>query len=115
MESKDAESVFYMKPTTVIEAAARELVANQIAVAKIRAMAAELPDDDPRAAEFRSRAAAVLDQWTRDGLPNLTATFRLALEVLDTYGPEGVDVEDGVDAAIWNNKFFVWRDEFTPE
>jgi len=41
-----------------------------------------------------------------------TASCRLALEVLDTYGPGGVLVEDPTDAAIWNNKYFVWLREF---
>jgi len=26
-----------------------------------------------------------------------------------------VTVEDANDAAIWNNKFLVWRDECTPD
>lgn len=114
MESKDPEAVFYMKPAAVIEALAREFVSNQIAMAQVRATAAELPDD-PRAAQVRARAAEVQELWVREGLPNLAASFRLALEVLDTFGPQGVDVEDGIDAAIWNNKYFVWRQEFTPQ
>ena len=113
MEFDQAESVFAMKPAAVIEGLARQFVEQQIAMAKVRKLAAELPDGDPQTVEFRARAAEVLEQWNAQGLPNLAASFRLALEVLDTYGPEGVRVEDGIDAAIWDNKFFVWRNEFT--
>ena len=110
----EAEAVFRMKPSAVIEGVARQLVEQQVALAKVRKLAAELPNDDPRTAEFRAQAAELGDKWIREGLPNTAAGLRLALEVLDTYGPDGVDVEDGVDAAIWNNKFFVYRNEFTP-
>lgn len=112
MEIDDAESVFYMKPRELIEALARQLVDGQVALAKIREIEAGLPDDDPRAAEFRAQAADVTRKWLTVQLPDLAATFRLALEVLDTYGPEGIRVEDGVDAAIWNNKHTVWVMEF---
>lgn len=115
MEFDEAEAIFRMKPAALIEQQARLLVEQQIALAKVRALAAGMPEDDPKAEEFRAQAAAVADKWMTVGLPNLAATLRLALEVLDTYGPGGVDVEDNVDAAIWNNKFFVYRTEFTAE
>ena len=53
-----------------------------------------------------------MHSWTESQLPTLAASFRLALDVLDTYGPEGVRVEDPIDAAAWNNKYFVWVKEF---
>ena len=118
MAFDDAESLFYMKPAAVIEGLARQFVDQQIAIAKIRTLAAELPADDPRSAEFRAQAAEVIQNWVTKQVPNLAASFRLGLEVLDTYGPEGVRVEDEIDAAIWNNKYFVWLKEFggtTPE
>jgi len=115
MEFDEAEAVFRMKPAALLEQQARLLVEQQVALAKVRELAAGMPGNDPKAQEFRAQAAAVADKWMTVGLPNLAATMRLALEVLDTYGPDGVDVEDNVDAAIWNNKFFVWRDEFTPK
>jgi GH25 family lysozyme M1 (1,4-beta-N-acetylmuramidase) len=63
----------------------------------------------------RQRVDALTAQWNSQQVPNLAACFRLALEVLDTYGPEGVDVEDRTDAAIWNNKYVVWLREFGGE
>jgi len=118
MAFDDAESLFYMKPAAVIEGLARQFVADQIAIAKIRTLADSLPAGDPKVAELRAQAAEVIQNWVSKGVPNLAASFRLALEVLDTYGPEGVRVEDEIDAAIWNNKYFVWLKEFggsTPE
>lgn len=115
MDFDNAESVFRMKPAAVIEGLARQLVEQQAALAKIRATVAELPPDDPRTTEFRAKVDQVERDWIVKGVPNLAASFRLALEVLDTYGPEGIDEKDAVDAAIWNNKFFVYRDEFTPK
>jgi hypothetical protein len=38
--------------------------------------------------------------------------MRLAIEVFDTFGPGLARVDDDI-AAIWNNKFFVWRNEFS--
>jgi hypothetical protein len=51
-------------------------------------------------------------EWVRSQLPSLTASFQLAPEVLDTYGPDGVRIEDPLEAAVWNNKFFVWREAY---
>ncbi|OBG21609.1 hypothetical protein A5768_26270 [Mycolicibacterium fortuitum] len=49
--------------------------------------------------------------WNDKKLPLLIVSMRLALEVLDTFGPEGVTVDDPIEAAIWNNKTHVWLKE----
>jgi hypothetical protein len=41
----------------------------------------------------------------------IVASFRLALEVYDTFGPGLTRIEDATDAAIWNNKHYVWVTE----
>ena len=107
-------SVFAMKPIETIQQLARALVSDQLAIAQIRRLADALPADsaEPAAAELRARAAQAVHSWTESQLPTLAASFRLALDVLDTYGPEGVRVEDPIDAAAWNNKYFVWVKEF---
>lgn len=112
MAFDEPKRLFYMKPAAVIEGLARQFVDNQISLAQIRKLAAELPDGDPRAAEFRDQAGKVAQDWVDKGVPNLAAAFRLALEVLDTYGPDGVKVDDEIDAGIWDNKYFVWLKEF---
>jgi len=102
-------SVFSMKPLGTIEQLARAFVADQLKVAEIRRLADSLPAD---AAEQRARAAETVQSWTDSQLPNLAASYRRALDVLDTDGPEGVDVEDPIEAAVWNNKLSVWLKEF---
>jgi hypothetical protein len=108
----DAESVFRMKPAAAIEALARAFVASQMAIAKVRDMIDALPADDPRADDIRAQAAAAIQNAADNGVPHHAAALRLALEVLDTYGPDGVDFEDAFDASVWNNKYFVWLKEF---
>jgi hypothetical protein len=114
--SEDRWSVFAMKPVATIEHLARLLVRQQQSLARLRELAAALPADDAdeRVRELRARVAAAQREWTSTQLPSLAASFRLAVEVLDTYGPAGARVADPIEAAAWNNKYFVWRDEFTP-
>lgn len=112
MAFDEPKHLFYMKPAAVIEGLARQFVDQQIMIAKARSLAAELPDGDPRTAEFRAKTDQVVQDWIAKQVPNLAASFRLALEVLDTYGPEGIKVDDEIDAGIWDNKYFVWLREF---
>lgn len=109
-----AEAVFRMEPAAAIVALARVFVDGQRQLAQIRNLAAGLPAHAPvdAVAEMHRRVDAFTAQWNTQQVPNLAASMRLALEVLDTYGPEGIDVEDPTDAAIWNNKYFVWLREF---
>lgn len=109
MSEGSSEGIFYMKPMTVIEAYARVLVGDQKRLALIRRQLATADDTS----DWSERARATLQRWTASQLPNIAATMCLALEVLDTYGPDGVRVEDPMEAALWNNKFFAWRNEFT--
>jgi hypothetical protein len=37
--------------------------------------------------------------------------MKLALEVYDTFGRGMTRIPDPVEAAIWNNKYFVWERE----
>ncbi len=115
-----APPLFGMKPAAVIESLARQLVAQQIQIAQLRAQLAALPataaDTHPvEVQEMRTQIDAYIERWVSQQLPNLSAAFRLALEVLDTCGPDGVSVDDEIDAGIWNNKYFVWLREFGGE
>ena len=65
--------------------------------------------------DLLDRVGRARRDWLCSGLPTLTASFQLALEVLDTYGPAGVRIDDPIEAAVWNNKFFVWRDTYRPD
>jgi hypothetical protein len=115
-----APSLFGMKPAALIEALARELVTEQIQIAQLRQKLAALPataaDTHPVEVQaLRAKIDAFVEAWVSKQLPNLTAAFRLALEVLDTYGPDGVSIDDEIEAGIWNNKYFVWLREFGGE
>jgi len=108
------EAAFSMKPVDVIEGLARQLVGDQRRLAEMRQTFESLPAGTPDHAVSQARAIVdeTVSDWHNKQLPNLAASFRLALEVLDTFGPDGVSVEDATEAAIWNNKYFVWLREF---
>lgn len=116
-EALGGETAFFVTdPAEAIATLARVFVNDQRQLALTRQLrqsldnlAASIPAD--AVAEAQERIDALTAQWDEKA-PHLAASFRLALEVLDTYGPEGVRVEDPLDAAIWNNKYFVWLREF---
>lgn len=112
--ANSADAIFHMKPADAIVSLARIFVDDQRKLANMREMIKALPGDAPADAvtDMRRRLDALSAQWGSEQAPTLAASFRLALEVLDTYGPDGVRVEDPTDAAIWNNKYFVWLREF---
>ncbi|MFL0243306.1 hypothetical protein [Mycobacterium sp. SMC-17] len=41
------------------------------------------------------------------------ASLRVALEAYDTFGPGRVTVDEPDEAALWNNKHYVWTQELT--
>jgi hypothetical protein len=51
--------------------------------------------------------------WVGQTLPWLTAAMKLALEVYATFGGGMTRIADPVEAAIWNNKYFVWERELS--
>jgi len=112
-----AAPLFRMKPAAVIEALARSFVSDQIKIAELRQKLAALPSTAPythpaEVQQMRTQIDAYIESWVTQQIPNLAASLRLALEVLDTYGPEGVSVDDKIEAGIWDNKYFVWLREF---
>jgi hypothetical protein len=96
-------STFAMNPVAVIEALARQPVGQQRSIAALEEKAAALPRDspDPAVRDLLDRISRARRDWVRGGLPTLTASFQLALEVLDTFGPDGVSIEDPIEAAVW--------------
>lgn len=106
-EALGGETAFFVtNPAEAIATLARVFVNDQRQLALTRQLrqsldnlAASIPAD--AVAEAQERIDALTAQWDEKA-PHLAASFRLALEVLDTYGPEGVRVEDPLDAAIWN-------------
>lgn len=109
---------FLTSPAVALEALARSFVASQITIAGFRQKLAALPAETPDAMlrEMRLKVDESIESWSTTVLPHLVVGFRMALDVLDTYGPEGVRVEDDeFDAALWENKYLVWLRELGGE
>lgn len=94
-DGDSGDAVFRMKPAAAIEVLAPQFVDGQRLLAHARQVLATLPADAPVdvVTEVRQRVDDLVTLWDSQQGPNLAACFRLALEVLDTYGPEGADVE----------------------
>ena len=58
------------------------------------------------------RADELRQSWFAEALPSIAAAMAVAIEVLDTFGPGYTTVKVEIDAELWNNKYFVWKDEF---
>ncbi|WP_149483002.1 hypothetical protein [Mycolicibacterium sp. P1-18] len=109
----DAETVFEMDPERTLVMLARQLVDGQRSLADLRRQTQVVAEgaDPAQARTIRDDFAVLEQQWHRETLPSMVASFQLALEVLDTFGPGRARVDDPMDARIWNNKFFVWYTE----
>jgi hypothetical protein len=110
------DRVFGMDPHATLLTLARQFVPGQRMLAAmqrgVQTARAASPDVLEAAApceEFERVETA----WYTKRLPNLAASMRLAIEVFDTSGPGLARVDDETEAAIWNNKFFVWLNEFS--
>lgn len=103
-----------MDPERTLVMLARSLVNGQLSLAEMRRQTRELVDrvpDPEQARQLTANLVELEEQWRRDTLPSMVASFRLALEVLDTFGPGHTRIDDAMDARIWNNKYFVWCTE----
>lgn len=112
----DPETVFEMDPERTMVTLARHLVDGQRSLAQLRRQtqaSAGHALDPEQGAKVIADFAHLEQQWFRETLPNTVAAFQMALEVLDTFGPGYTRIEDPMEAAIWNNKFFVWYTELT--
>lgn len=107
--------LYWMKPVEALELLSRSIVDGQMTIAELRRNLAALPATTPEALlqEWRNKVDAQAASWSATVLPHLAVGLRMALEVLDTYGPEGVSVDaDEFDAGVWENKYRVWLREF---
>jgi hypothetical protein len=113
---EDSEAVFDMDPQAVLIDLSRRLVDGHAMLVQSRRaadQAARLRSVAPEEVQaFRNTAQRYEDSWRTSTLPALLASMKLALEVYDTFGPGHTHIEDATEAAIWNNKWFVWAKEF---
>lgn len=111
----DSEAIFTMEPVEALIAMARLIVTKQRFLADAaRAYTALSPQmrQTPEGAALRAHLDA-LGQRTAEGFPSMVASLRVALEVYDTFGPGRVTVDEPDEAALWNNKHYVWTQELT--
>lgn len=109
-----ADEIFAIDAQETIWTLARQLVAGQRTAHKINEAAAKLRESNvtnPSARHLLSEMEQTSRDWYHGALPNLIAAMQVAIEAHDTFGPGHTRVEDPIDAALWNNKFFAWRDQ----
>lgn len=108
-----ADGAFVIDPDETIWTVARQLVAGRHTISQLAESARLLRmanPDDPAVLQQVSRVSKVADEWFNGALPNILAAMQVAIEAHDTLGSGFTRVDDPVDAAVWNNKFFVWRE-----
>lgn len=113
-DSESAETIFEMDPQAVIFSLARQLVAGRRTLAELERSAQAVRAsgaDTPAARELLSRVRETQTDWFEQVLPSQLASMQVALEAHDTFGPGHTKVDDPIDAAVWNNKIFVWREQ----
>jgi hypothetical protein len=107
------DAVFAMDPEVTMRELVRYLVAGQQQMADLSRIAHNTVQGRD-GADVRNLVAewkSLERRWAGRTLPWLTAAMKLALEVYDTFGPGMTRIADPVEAAIWNNKYFVWERE----
>lgn len=109
-DSPDPDATFEMDPDAVILETARLMVLAMRGLLTSRRAAQSLPSDAGR--EVVASHTHILAQWQSEQIANLAANFALALEVRETFGSGRQRIADPTDAALWNNKWFVWFNEF---
>ena len=65
--------------------------------------------DDAAARKLLADFETTTTNWLTQALPSLAASMKVAIEIYETFGGGMTTIEDPTDAAIWNNKYFVWR------
>ena len=98
----DSEAVFVMDPQAVVWQLARMLISGQHMVVSMR-RAAEAARQSAsvtpeEAAKFFADYERFKNRWHNQTLPGVVASFKLAVEVYDTFGPGLTSVQDGTDA-----------------
>jgi hypothetical protein len=112
------DAVFAMDPQAALLSLAHQLVTGQRMMADLtRATQAadRVGQAAPEVLELQAKLRETQSSWYTGALPSIAAGMRLAIEVLETFGPGFTRIEDDIEAAVWNNKFHVWVKEFNPQ
>lgn len=109
-----ADSVFSMDPQKALWSLARQFVDGQRVIAELTRTAHTVRNaavDNPAAEKLLADYESTVERWLTEALPGLAASMQLTIEVYETFGAGLTRIEDPTDAAIWNNKYFVWVKE----
>jgi hypothetical protein len=109
------DGVFAMDPEETLRQLVRYLVAGQQQMADLSRIAhnTDRGQDGTEAPNLLAEWRLLERRWAGGTLPWVTAAMKLALEVFDTFGTGLTRINDPVEAAIWNNKYFVWERELS--
>ena len=112
-DAMSQESHFAMDPEKTMWTLARQLVSGQRSVAQLHrsAEAAQRLPDSPELRNVAADCELLQRKWEGETLPSLVASMQLAIEVFDTFGSGLAQISDDLEAAAWNNKYFVWKNE----
>ncbi|GAA2401342.1 hypothetical protein [Mycolicibacterium llatzerense] len=111
----DSEAAFSMDPVEVLVTMARMIVTQHRFLADAARAYAALPPwvaQTPEGAAVKAQFEHV-QQRTAEGFPSTLASLRVALDAYDTFGPGQVTVNEPHEAALWNNKHYVFTQELT--
>jgi hypothetical protein len=113
-----SEAVFTMDPEATMVNLIDLLVKSHRAYANMVTQTRQvhvegIPSAD--AARVTAAAERFHRQYVTEALPSLIASLQLTAEVVRSFGFEPCRVNDPVEAAIWNNKWFVYANQLRPQ
>ena len=114
--TSSGEGVFLMDPEKTLWSLARQFVDGQQMIANLTRSAHTVrtsAPDDAAARKLLADFETTTNKWLTQALPSLAASMKVAIEVYETFGGGMTTIEDPTDAAIWNNKNFVWEKELS--
>lgn len=95
------------------------LAKSHTAYARVATQTQAVHAEGPASPDPTGRLAAAAErfhhQYLEQALPSLIASLQLTAEVVRSFGFEPCRVDDPVEAAIWNNKWFVYVDQLRPK
>ncbi|TDO06469.1 hypothetical protein EV580_6560 [Mycobacterium sp. BK086] len=113
-----AEAVFAMEPAATLLNLVDLLVKSHTAYARVATQTHKVHAEGLTLSDPTGRVAAAAErfhhQYLEEALPSLIASLQLTAEVVRSFGLGPCRVDDPVEAAIWNNKWFVYVDQLRP-
>lgn len=112
------EAVFAMEPEATLVNLVDLLVKSHTAYARVATQTQKIQAEGLTLSDPTGRLAAAAErfhhQYLEEALPSLIASLQLTAEVVRSFGFGPCRVDDPVEAAIWNNKWFVFVDQLRP-